>query len=109
MIHKHKCIDHITISNVGEITCSKCGKFMGVIYSGGLYLLNAYKKYRSKIENSQAFESYTKYRKNLDSDRDAEWRDFLGNLGFSEDEIYSVETTEERIPEDCHRENAFGC
>jgi hypothetical protein len=82
---------------------------LGVIHSEGIYLINAYKKYRSKIKKSEAIKEHTKRRKDLDADIDREWRDFLRNLRFSEDEVYTLETTEEWLPEDSFGEIAFGC
>lgn len=104
---KH-CIENIRLNDI-RFECSRCGRHIAHIYEGRLYLPNGFKKYEEEIRQSRAFEEYTEQRNKMAATCDAEWRDFLRDLKFDEDEILPLETTDEWIPEDSEWGDTAGC
>lgn len=111
ILHKlttKKCVKAIVLRD-HMLECSQCKRCIGFVYEGEVYLLDGFKKHEKEIRRSRAFEEYTKQRNKMAATCDAEWRDFLRDLKFDEDEILPLETTDEWIPEDCKWGNTAGC
>lgn len=102
------CVERILLDD-HSLKCAQCGRYIGSVYEERVYLLNGFKSHEEKIRGSRAFEEYTQNRNMLAETRNAEWRSFLRDLKFDEDEILPLETNDEWLPEDREWGNTAGC
>lgn len=103
------CVNHLFLEGENELRCGICGKWIGTVYDEEVYVRNGYKKHLSKIRESGAVKKHTILRNRLGETLEREWRDFLRDLKFDEDEIYIVEATDEGFSEDCLGKDSVGC